>query len=280
MRRWPVAAFVALAVATVAAFFITQHLKVTTPLLTGAPAPFPADINPVDGHVCLRRNHLGQLIPVSFKRTKVSFYLLNHADNVNVYILNNDGNEVRELPGSGVHMAIKQRHAFVWDGRLDNGRFAPDGHYYIRVALVHQGREVEISNTSGPEPITVKTTSPRPVVTGVSPSSLPSGGSGSGAGSGAGAPVTITYTGNEGQRPQILLYRVGAGGSSRLVKSYAATSRTGHSTWNGEIGGQPAPRGTYVVGLRVTDQACNTGTFPASLPPTVASAPHAEITVG
>jgi FlgD Ig-like domain len=271
VRRWPVAAFVALAVATIAAFFITQHLKVTTPLLTGAPAPFPADINPVDGHVCLRRNHLGRLIPVSFKRTKVSFYLLNQADNVNVYILNNEGNVVRELPGSGVHMAIKERHLFVWDGRLDNGRIAPDGQYYIRVALVHQSREVEISNTSGPEPITVKTTSPHPVVTGVSPSSLPYGSSTS---------VTIDYSGNQGQRPQILLYRVGAGGSSRLVKSYAATSRAGHSTWNGEIGGRPAPRGTYVVGLRVTDRACNTGTFPASLPPTVASAPHAEITVG
>ena len=273
MRRWPVAAFVALAVATIAAFFITQHLKVTTPLLTGAPAPFPADINPVDGRVCLRRNHLGQLLSVSFRRTNVSFYLLNHADNVNVYILNSDGSIVRELPGSGVHMAIRHRHLFVWDGRLGNGQVAPDGRYYIRVALVHQGREVEISNSSGPEPITVKTTSPRPLVTSVSPSSLAYGG-------GSGSPVTITYTGNEGQRPQILLYRVGAGGSSRLVKSYAATSRTGRSTWNGEIGGRPAPRGTYVVGLRVTDQACNTGTFPASLPPTVASAPHAEITVG
>jgi hypothetical protein len=271
VRRWPVAAFVALAVATIAAFFITQHLKVTTPLLTGAPAPFPADINPVDGHVCVRRNHLGQLTPVSFKRTKVSFYLLNQADNVNVYILNSDGNVVRELPGSGVHMAIKKRHLFVWNGRLDNGQIAPDGQYYIRVALVHQSREVEISNSSGPEPITVKTTAPRPIVTGVSPSSLSFG---------SGSPVTINYTGNEGQRPQILLYRVGAGGSSRLVKSYAATSRVGHSTWNGEISGRPAPRGTYLVGLRVTDQACNTGTFPATLPPTVASAPHAEITVG
>ena len=194
MRRWPVAAFVALAVATIAAFFITQHLKVTTPLLTGAPAPFPADINPVDGRVCLRRNHLGQLLPVGFRRTKVSFYLLNHADSVNVYILNSDGSIVRELPGSGVHMAIRHRHLFVWDGRLGNGQVAPDGRYYIRVALVHQGREVEISNSSGPEPITVKTTSPRPLVTSVSPSSLAYGG-------GSGSPVTITYTGNEGQRP-------------------------------------------------------------------------------
>lgn len=271
MRRWPVAAFVALAVATIAAFFITQHLKVTTPLLTGAPAPYPAAINPVAGRVCLRRNHTGQLVPVSFKRTKVSFYLLNQADNVNVYILNSDGVIVRELPGSGVHMAIKKRHLFVWNGRQDDGQVAPDGLYYIRVALVHQGREVEISNNSGPLPITVKTTSPRPAVTSVSPSTVPVG---------SASPVTINYTGTDGQRPQILLYRVGAGGGSQLVKSYAATSLAGHSLWNGEIGGAPAPRGTYLVGLRVTDKACNLGTYPASLPPTVGSAPHAEITVG
>ena len=35
VRRLPVAAFVALAIATIAAFFVTQHLKVTTPLLDG-----------------------------------------------------------------------------------------------------------------------------------------------------------------------------------------------------------------------------------------------------
>ena len=36
------AAFAALVVATVAAFFVTQHLKVTTPLIAGAPSPLPA----------------------------------------------------------------------------------------------------------------------------------------------------------------------------------------------------------------------------------------------
>ena len=41
MSRLSVAAFVALAVATAAAFFVTQHLKVTTPLLAGYPVPCP-----------------------------------------------------------------------------------------------------------------------------------------------------------------------------------------------------------------------------------------------
>ena len=51
---------------------------------------------------------------------------------------------------------------FPWDGREDNGQVAPDGVYYFRVALIHQGRTVEISNQSGPLPITVRTIPPRP----------------------------------------------------------------------------------------------------------------------
>ncbi len=39
MKRLPVAAFVALALATVAAFFFIQHLKVSTPLIAGDPCP-------------------------------------------------------------------------------------------------------------------------------------------------------------------------------------------------------------------------------------------------
>jgi hypothetical protein len=271
LNRLPVAAFVTLAIATIAAFFIVQALKVTTPLLAGFPAPYPAAFNPVAGRVCLRRNPQGRLVPVSFRQTAVSFYLLHRADNVEVYIIDPDGALVRELQGSGIHMGIKRRHRFVWDGRLDNGSVARDGRYYIRVSLVHQGRAVEISNNSGPEPITVITRPPSPVVTGVTPSTISSSG---------GATVTIRYSGTEGQRPEILLYRVGAGGRARLVKAYAATSRADHSTWNGEIDGAPATPGTYIVGLRVTDKACNVGTFPSTLPPTPGSAPHAEITVG
>jgi FlgD Ig-like domain len=271
VKRLPVAAFITLAVATIGAFFVVQHLKVTTPLLTGAPAPYPADINPVDGKVCLHRNHLGQLVPLSFKRMSISFYLLHRADNVDVYIIDANGNIVRELPGSGVYMRVKHRHVFVWDGRQDDGAIVPDGRYYIRVALVHQGRDVEISDSAGhPEPVTVITVPPRPRVTAVSPSMLTYG---------ANADVTISYTGNEGRRPRILLYRVQTAGAPRLVKSFAATSLTGHSVWNGQIGGAPAPRGVYLVALQVTDRACNTGSFPASLPPTLESASHAEITV-
>jgi hypothetical protein len=268
VSRVPVAAFVALVIATVGAFFVTQHLKVTTPLINGFPAPVPSTINPVSGGVCPVRNGKGVLVPTGFRRMKVSFYLLNRADDVDVYIVDPDGTIVDTLPGSGRHMGIQKRRAFFWNGRTaPDGRIAPDGTYYIQVFLVHQGRTLLISNqsTGAQEPVTVDTVPPRPVVTGVSPAAIIASSPTS---------VTIRYSGTDGLRPQILIYRIGPGGP-RQVKSYAATSRGGTSVWDGTIGGRPAPPGTYVVGVKLTNKACTTG----KSADTAAAAPHAVVTV-
>jgi hypothetical protein len=273
VRRLPVAAFVALAVATIAAFFITQHLKVTTPLLTGFPFPLPAEINPIDGGVCRIHTHRG-LQRVSFRSTSVSFYLQHSSDDVNVYIVAADRSTIVKTIASGVYMrggAHPDRRKFTWNGRTGNGSVAPEGTYYIKVLLVHQNVDVIISNNAGAGlPVTVDTVPPRPVITKVTPAAVAAG---------ASAPVTIDYTGTQQARPQILIYRLSGSGRVRLVKTFAATSRAGHSTWNGLIGGQPAPAGKYIVGLRVTDKACSTGTFPSRLPPVAGSEPNAEITV-
>jgi FlgD Ig-like domain len=240
--RLPVAAFVALAVATIAAFFITQHLKISPPLLAGFPAPHPAQINPVDGKTCHG---------VSHRSMSVSFYLPNRSDDVNVYIVDPEGTIVKTL-ASGVHMragAHPARTKFGWDGRTAAGSLAPDGTYYIRVSLVHQGRSVLISNNAGPEPVTVETVPPRPQVTAITPGLIsPS----------AHAHVTIHYTGTGTYPARIMIYRTGLPGGPRLVKRFAA--RRGTSVvWDGTIGGQPALPGTYRIGLAVTDSACNTG---------------------
>jgi flagellar hook assembly protein FlgD len=270
VTRWPVAAFVALVIATVAAFFVTQHLKVTTPLVAGRPAPAPSVFDPVDGGVCQIRNGKGVLTRTSFRRMKVSFYLQNRNDNVDVWIQDRSGNLVRQI-ASNVFMRARprpQRHPFSWDGRLADGRVAPDGVYYVRVVLIHQGRFLLISNSSGAEPVTVDTVVPHPVVTSVTPATLAAGG---------GAPVTIRYTGNDGLRPRVLIYRVLAGRAPRQIKSYAATSRSGATVWDGtNASGRPAPPGTYVVALKLTNKACTTGRSPT----TVAGAPHAVVTVG
>ncbi|MFZ0091289.1 MAG: FlgD immunoglobulin-like domain containing protein [Solirubrobacteraceae bacterium] len=266
MRRLPVAAFAALVIATVAAFFVTQHLKVTTPLIAGFPAPVPATINPVTGGTCLVRNGKGGLAPTSFRKMKVSFYLLNRADDVDVYIVDRNGAIVDTLPGSGRHLGTKKRREFVWDGREDSGRVAPDGVYYVRVALVHQGRTLLISNDSGPEPVTVQTTSPRLAVTAVSPRALTPPG-----------PVTIHYAGNDGLRPRILIYRLVAGVGAKPVKNYAATTRSGTSVWDGTIRGRPAAAGTYLVGLKLVDRTCDVVRYPK--PVAAASAPQAVLAI-
>jgi len=262
VSRLPVAAFVALVVATSAAFFITQHLKVTTPLIAGTPRPVPAVINPVDGGTCQGVNH---------RLMKVSFYLLHRSDDVDVYIVDQNGTIVRTL-ASGRHMRRDVRTPdglFQWDGKEDDGSIAPDGVYDIRVSLIHQGRSVEISNSAGPEPVRVLTVTPHPVVTDVTPSLIPDNGTA----------VTIHYSGNEHHGGMVRLYRTDLPGAPRLVKSFMTQWHGTKAIWNGKIHGRPAPQGTYLVGFAVTNQACTTGRFPSRLPPVAGSTPHAGVSV-
>ncbi|MGI9185317.1 MAG: hypothetical protein ACR2GZ_10215 [Solirubrobacteraceae bacterium] len=263
MRRLPVIAFVILAAVTIAAFFVTQHLKISTPLLAGYPAPSPAAINPLDGRVCKG---------VSHRSMRVSFYLLNRSDDVDVYIVDRNQTIVATL-ASGVHMIAGRhpvRRAFVWNGRTASGTIASDGVYYIRVSLIHQGRSVLISNNAGALPVTVETVAPHPKVTGVTPNLIPRAGV-----SGA----TIRYTGSQGAAGRILVYRSDLPGSPRLVKSFLAP-RGGRARWDGTVAhGAPAPQGTYLIGLVVTDRACNTGVFPAEHPPVAGTTAHAGVTV-
>ena len=270
MTRLPVVTFAVMGIATVGAFFLSQHLKVTTPLIAGYPAPVPNTINPVDGGTCLLRNPQGVKVPVSYKRMHISFYLLHRPDTVDVTIVSRGGRIIRTLPGSGRHMGRKKRRTFVWNGREDNGSIAPDGIYDIRVSLVHQNRSLLISNqnSGAVEPVTVQTHPPALAVTGVSPRDI------SGFG---GATVTITFTGNQGLRPRILILRLTGSGSAQLVKSYAATRVSGTSLWNGTLkGGRPAPPGRYLIGLLLAhDRTCNR----VQSPLTAAGAPQAVVTI-
>jgi FlgD Ig-like domain len=266
VTKLPVAAFAVLVAATVAAFFITQHLKVSTPLVGGYPAPVPAVINPVDGTTCGGVNH---------RRMKISFYLLNRSDNVDVYVVNQAGIVVRTL-ADGVYMPGAPhpvRKYFTWNGREDDGSVAPDGAYYVRVLLIHQGRTVTISSTSGPEPVKIKTNIPTPRVTAVTPQFIAQG---------AKARVTIRYTGNQHRGGTILIYRTSAPGWAHQppVKSFLTPWRGHTAIWDGLIHERPAPAGTYLIGLEVTDAACNTGRFPARLPPPPGTASQADLTVG
>lgn len=267
MRRLPVTAFVALVIATVGAFFVVQHLKVTTPLLTGYPRPFPATINPVDGGTCSVSTPAGRR-RVSFKRMQVSFYLLHRADDVNVFIKTADGATVRQI-ADRVPMGVGERRSFVWDGRQSDGTVAGDGKYFIDVVLIHQDRTVEVANqnTGVAEPVTVSTTRPDLRVTGLSATTLTPPGR-----------VTIHYAGSDGLRPRVLIYYLGPRGRVRLIKNYAATTMAGISVWDGtRAGGAPAPHGRYLITLSLLNRTCNAVRWPATI--SAAAAPGAVVTV-
>ncbi|HUE26879.1 MAG TPA: hypothetical protein VMP89_08910, partial [Solirubrobacteraceae bacterium] len=159
---------------------------------------------------------------------------------------------------------------FVWNGRESNGSVAPDGRYYIKVRLIGARRIVTISNQSGPEPVTVKTAPPNPVVTSVSPRGIsrthPTG-------------VKIAYTGNEGRGATVLIYRIGRRGRLTEVKSFLTAWAAQSTTWNGLIKGRPAAAGRYLIGLQVTDAACNTGSFPGNHHPSLRTISQAIVTV-
>lgn len=258
MSRWSLAAFGALVVATVAAFFVTQHLKVTTPVIAGLTPPGTiGDPKPFNRRNC--------------PQTLISFYLLRRADDVSVYVVDSSRTIVRTLAVNR-HMRKKVRipdGVFTWDGREDDGSPAPDGTYYFRVGLANQGRTIDLVG----EPILLKTTPPHPVVTRIDNALLPA------TGKQAGKPAVVHYAGNVGRGGVIRLYRTDVPGRPRLVKSSPTRWNVQTAEVNGRIHSKPAPAGTYLVGLDVSDRACNTGHFPASIPPAPGSTSHAGVTV-
>jgi hypothetical protein len=261
VTRLSTGAFAVLVAATIGAFFVTQHLKVTTPLIQGFPRPVPGVIDPLQGVPCIDGRNSGS--------TTISFYLQNRSDVVDVYVVDASDNIVRTV-ATGRHMRKYVRNpdgVFHWDGRLDNGQVAPEGTYHFRVALIHQNRTIDLTDV----PVKVKTAPPQPVVVSVSPSVIP-------------APdgsrhVTINYAGNENRGGTILIYRTGVPGGPRLVKTFL-TPWAGHTAvWDGQLQGRPAPPGSYLVGIEVSDAACDTGRWPPRLPPTPAEMARAGVTV-
>ncbi|MBV8429876.1 MAG: hypothetical protein JO244_01850, partial [Solirubrobacterales bacterium] len=160
------------------------------------------------------------------------------------------------------------RSYFTWNGREDGGALAPDGQYYVRVRLLHRGRDVTISDSSGQIPFRIVTTPPKPVITLVTPhvihASRPS-------------PVRVDFTGNQDRLATILIYRRDLRGHPVLVKSFITGGHT--AVWNGLIRGRPASPGTYFIRLQVTDLACNTGVYPPTRFPLGHGAGAIEVTV-
>jgi hypothetical protein len=133
MRRLPTITFGAVAVATVAAVFITQHLKVTTPLITspwgGLPTYYKTPHN---------------IVPTNPRCDSVTLYfqLLHSADSFSLYIVDDQDRVVKTL-ASNVAARIKQPFHYAWNGRLEDGAIARKGLYNFKLHLIHQDRTID-----------------------------------------------------------------------------------------------------------------------------------------
>ncbi len=80
-RRLSAIAFGLLAVATIVAFFLVQHLKVSNPLVWHE-VPVPNAIDPVHGRTCV--TPAGEVLNHRHSRITIK---VSHADTVGVYIV-------------------------------------------------------------------------------------------------------------------------------------------------------------------------------------------------
>ena len=287
-RRLPQVAFGVLALATIGAFFIVQALKTQAPVFWTTPSPIPAVFNPVFGRTCISRptKKHPHGVPLDYRHTTLTLSV-THADTVGVYIVsakNPNGNTVATL-SSGTPMAAapganQDSKSFSWNGRLADGAFASDGVYYFRIVLEHEDHSVDLSQ----RPVTVLTRPPDPRILGVRPLGGATAGTGSGSGPAVLSPphgaVRISFTPGTYRRVWIDIYRTDVSGRPELVDKLHV-SRLGRdwTTWKGEIGGAPAPAGTYLVGITAQDLACNQGSWPLVMPPSAGTTPHAGVTV-
>jgi N,N-dimethylformamidase beta subunit-like, C-terminal len=234
------AVFAALVLATLGAFVVTQKLKSAPPLVV--------------------RPHISSVFSPApdarVRQARISFWIV-HDDEVTVSIVDESGRIVRTLLDGG-HVPARVRLTRFWNGRTASGAVASDGRYRVRVALIHQGRTIDL-----PQAIVLDTRPPRPLVTGVTPEAasgpafLPQRGV---------AAVTVHVRGTEGRRARLLIYRTDVAPPRRVgelpIPPGAATV-----AWDGTLGGRPAPAGTYLMGVLVADRAGNPGSFPPVLPP-------------
>jgi hypothetical protein len=308
-RRLPLLGFVLLALATIAAFFLVQTLKTAPPLLWAPLNPIPSALDPVNGRVCISRSHM----PLNYAQTKLTLALSRADDSVGVYIVSaaNAGGGTIDTISSGTPMVAapgpahpvqtqRDSRVFTWNGRLSDGQIAPDGTYYFRVVLAQQDRSINLSQA----PVQVLTTPPHPRVldvrlvgatsttTGAATTST-TGGSAAAkrAAAVALAPgpavltppqgrVKITFTKAAYRRVWIDVYRTDVVGRPQLVARLAVADLHRNWTfWNGEIDGQPAPAGTYLVGITAQNPACDQASWPATLPPAAGTTPHAGLTI-
>jgi hypothetical protein len=229
--------FALLVAATGAAFFVTQRLKTSDPVVK---------------RLALQRffspNDDGRK-----ERAGISFQLPK-GDRVTVDVVEDDGDRVRRL-WDGRRLSAGT-HELSWNGRDDDGRVPDDATYYVRVSLREQGRAV-----TGPRGIVLTTAAPQPRIVSVTPGRVAAS---------RRVPVSVRFTGPAVIRPVFRVWRTD--GSVREVASFTVPRGQYVGTWDGMVRGRPAPEGTYAFSVTVQNRALIEGTAPGRLPPTRADA--------
>jgi hypothetical protein len=250
LRRASILLFAALVVATGAAFFVTQRLKRSTPIVT--------------------RVFFYEWISPNGDGRKDSVHLrfdLPKSQHVTAWIVNSRGEEVRTL-ADDVFMHRGTRR-FVWNGKGDDGLVVRDGIYRLRVGLRTEGRSVTV-----PRPLHVDTSPPHPRVLAVTPPTILPG-----AGGTLGR-ARVRFEGPTTVKPVFRVWQTRLRGPAKLVAEFEGRRGRRTGKWDGLANGRVAPPGSYAISVTVEDIAGNQGSSPAVLPPLRAYAvPHSGVTV-
>ncbi|MFL5884070.1 MAG: N,N-dimethylformamidase beta subunit family domain-containing protein [Thermoleophilaceae bacterium] len=226
--------FLVLVAATVGAFFVTQRLKRSGPVVKRLAMPLYISPNE-DGR----------------KDTARITFTLPKGDAVTVDVVDSKDDEVRRLLDD-VRLR-KGFHSLDWNGRNNFGVVPKDGSYYVRVTLRREGRAA-----TGPRGMQLVTKPPRPRILSVTPRRLPL--------NGTRTPVTIRFTGPASPPPVYTVYRTD-GGKVRKVATFTGVRSSHVARWNGLVNGKPAPEGTYAFAVTDENRALVAGSWPHRLPP-------------
>jgi hypothetical protein len=186
---------------------------------------------------------------------RISFRLKTRSDAVTLDVIDANGDVVRRLVDDR-QLRAGDAQTFVWDGRTETGKVAPDGIYRPRVKLRRQGRTIVL-----PVEIRLDRTPPRPVVTVLGfgeragPAIVPEG---------AATPVDFRFTGPSVGRPSFQVYRTDVS-PPRVVASWPGRPGSLAGRWEGRVAGRPAAPGTYLVVARARDAAGNLGAVPQTI---------------
>jgi len=228
--------FGVLVLATSAAFVVAQRLKRSTPIIEGV----------------YYKRYISPTCRCKTDRVSI-FFTLRDTGGVTATLVNSAGDDVRTLVDD--RRLHRGGHRYVWNGRTDAGLVVPDGKYRLRVTLRNQARSVTATRV-----LIVDTTPPRPRIVAVTPRLILPGAEG------AIGRARISYHGKSNLGPLIGVWRTDLSKPKEVTYfSWRRGRKT--ATWDGMIGGKPAPDGVYAITITTFDSAGNKGSFPRVLPP-------------